>query len=57
MVLVEDGGHRFRLGSGFTDAQRERPPPLGSHVTYRYRGLTATGLPRFATFLRVHETF
>lgn len=56
-LLVEDGGHRFRLGSGFTDAQRERPPPLGSHVTYRYRGLTATGLPRFATFLRVHETF
>jgi len=56
-LLVEDDGRRFRLGSGFTDAQRDQPPPVGSRITYRYRGLTATGLPRFATFLRVHEAF
>ncbi|QBK06569.1 DNA ligase [Hylemonella gracilis] len=46
-------GRRFRLGTGFSDAQRLQPPPIGSWVTYRYRGLTADGLPRFATFLRV----
>ena len=38
-----------------TDAQREAPPPPGSWVTFRYRGLTAQGVPRFASFLRLHE--
>ncbi|GGD38804.1 ATP-dependent DNA ligase [Pseudoxanthomonas indica] len=48
-------GRRFRLGSGFSDAQRAQPPPLGSVVTYRYDGLTRRGLPRFARFLRVRD--
>lgn len=46
-------GRRFNLGTGFSDAQRREPPALGSSVTYRYRDLTSTGLPRFASFLRV----
>ena len=46
-------GLRFRLGTGFTDAQRERPPAVGEWVTYRFRGLNASGTPRFASFLRV----
>ena len=46
-------GLRFRLGSGFTDAQRERPPAVGEWVTYRFRGLNASGAPRFASFVRV----
>ncbi len=45
-------GVRFRLGTGFTDAQREHPPALGEWVTYRYRGVSAKGVPRFASFLR-----
>jgi DNA ligase-1 len=48
-------GRRFLIGTGFSDAQRRDPPPVGSSVTYRYRDLTATGLPRFASFLRVHH--
>ena len=50
-------GKRFSLGSGFTDAQRETPPPVGALVTYRYRELTANGVPRFPRFLRVREAF
>jgi DNA ligase-1 len=46
-------GKTFLLGSGFSDEQRRAPPPLGTIVTYRYRDLTAKGLPRFASFLRV----
>lgn len=47
-------GRRFALGSGFTDAQRADPPPVGSWVTYRHRGVhPGSGLPRFASFLRV----
>jgi DNA ligase-1 len=45
-------GQRFALGSGLSDADRLAPPPIGSLVTYRYRGLTPSGLPRFATFVR-----
>ncbi len=48
-------GREFNLGSGFTDQDRQQPPPLGSLITFRYRGLTASGLPRFASFWRVRE--
>jgi DNA ligase-1 len=48
-------GRQFLIGTGFSDAQRCDPPAVGSVVTYRYRDLTATGLPRFASFLRVHH--
>lgn len=48
-------GQRFYLGSGLSDSERLSPPPRGSMVTYRYRDLTPQGLPRFATFLRVHH--
>lgn len=48
-------GRRFKLGTGFTDALRKNPPPPGSTVTYTYRDFTSTGLPRFASFLRVRH--
>ena len=48
-------GRSFLIGSGLSDAQRRAPPAIGSVVTYRYRELTNTGLPRFASFMRVHE--
>lgn len=50
-------GRRFSLGTGFTDAERRAPPPIGAQVTYRYRELTANGLPRFPRYLRVREDF
>ncbi len=53
-LLVEDPeGRRFRLGSGFSDAVRRDPPPIGSVVTYSYLGRTDAGLPRFARYERV----
>jgi DNA ligase 1 len=48
-------GRQFLLGSGLSDALRREPPAIGSVVTYRYRDLTSTGLPRFATFVRMHD--
>jgi len=53
-LRLRDGRH-LRLGTGFTDEERRHPPAIGAQVTYRYRGLTATGLPRFASFMRVRE--
>lgn len=55
LLLEMANGQRFALGTGFTDAQRDTPPPLGAFVTYRYRDRTLAGLPRFASFLRVRE--
>lgn len=55
-LLVESAqGVRFAIGSGLSDAQRADPPAVGALVTYRYRGLTPGGVPRFATLLRVRE--
>jgi DNA ligase-1 len=53
LLLEMPDGQRFALGTGFTDAQREAPPAIGSVVTYRYRDRTPKGLPKFASFLRV----
>ena len=50
-----DDGREFSIGSGFTDAQRESPPPVGMVITYRFEGLTANGLPRFPSFLRIRR--
>jgi DNA ligase-1 len=55
LVVVTSDGRRLRLGTGLSDAQRRNPPPLGSTITYRYRDLSASGLPKFASFLRVRE--
>ena len=48
---------RVCLGQGIEppDADRADPPPMGSWVTYRYRGTHDGGLPRFASYLRVRE--
>ena len=55
-LLVEmPTGQRFRLGTGLSDAERDAPPPIGSWVTYRFRGTHDSGLPRFASFVRVRE--
>lgn len=53
-LLVEmPDGRRFRLGTGFSDEMRRRPPPVGTTVTYRHYGKTSNGIPRFASFLRI----
>ncbi|GDX58792.1 ATP-dependent DNA ligase [Comamonadaceae bacterium] len=52
LLLEMDSGRRFSLGTGLSDADRKTPPALGELVTYRYRGLTPSGLPRFASFVR-----
>ena len=54
LVELEDG-RQFRIGSGFSDSERASPPNPGTTITFKYYGLTATGLPRFASFLRIRN--
>ena len=55
LVVEMPSGQRFRLGAGLTDAERDHPPPVGSWVTYRFRGTHDSGVPRFASFVRVRD--
>lgn len=48
-------GMRFEIGTGFSDAVRRDPPPVGSTVTYQYRDVTKNGVPRFVSYLRRRE--
>jgi DNA ligase 1 len=53
-LLVElEGGLQFKIGTGFSDLQRQNPPDIGTLITFKYYGLTARGIPRFASFLRL----
>ena len=55
LELKTKDGIVFRLGTGFSDATRRNPPPVGSLVTYTYRDITPSGKPRFASFVRVRD--
>ncbi len=55
--LVRNGaGQVFKIGAGFNDALRRNPPAVGSPISYRYCGLTSSGLPRSASFWRQLES-
>ena len=48
-------GKHFKIGSGLTDDDRARPPPIGAIVSYGYQELSNEGNPRFPRFLRVRK--
>ncbi|MDY6977816.1 MAG: DNA ligase, partial [Pseudomonadota bacterium] len=57
-LLVETSdGIRFKLGTGFSNKERQAPPAVGSWVTFKYYGVTKNGKPRFASFLRTRPVF
>ncbi len=55
MLVEEPDGTRFKLGTGFSDAERASPPQVGSLVSFKYHGRTKYDRPRFASFLRVAD--
>lgn len=44
-----------RIGSGFSDAERDDPPPIGAIITFKHQGFTASGKPRFPVFWRLRS--
>jgi DNA ligase len=48
-------GTRFSVGTGFSDAERNYPPPVGSTITFRYQELTDGGVPRFPSYVGVRS--
>ena len=56
-IVVEDqNGLQFKIGTGFSLQQRKHPPTIGSIITYKYFGKTRKGLPRFASFLHLRPS-
>ncbi|MFC0323738.1 DNA ligase [Gallibacterium melopsittaci] len=55
-LTCENYRGKFKIGSGFSLAERTNPPPIGSVITYKYRGETAKGKPKFATYWRQRVT-
>lgn len=51
-LTCENQRGQFKIGSGFNLTERTNPPPIGSVISYKYRGLTNSGKPRFATYWR-----
>ncbi|MFT5697676.1 MAG: DNA ligase-1 [Desulforhopalus sp.] len=55
-LLVEMAdGTQFRIGSGFSDIDRENPPPIGTVVTFKFYGLYQSGIPKFPSYLRIRK--
>ncbi|HEV3255317.1 MAG TPA: DNA ligase [Gemmataceae bacterium] len=55
-LLVElADGTRFAVGTGFSDAERGQPPPVGSLINFRYQELSDAGVPRFPSFVGVRQ--
>jgi DNA ligase-1 len=48
-------GTRFAVGTGFSDAERGAPPPVGSLITFRYQELSDSGVPRFPSYVGVRD--
>lgn len=44
-------GKTFKIGTGFTDAQRRKPPKIGCIVVYKFQELSKAGHPRFPVFV------
>ena len=55
-LLVElADGTQFSVGTGFSDAERGSPPPVGSLITFRYQELSDGGVPRFPSYVGVRS--
>ena len=50
VVKNQNTGVQFKIGTGFSDANRKRNWKKGEIITYVYRDITAKGVPRFASY-------
>lgn len=53
LLVVLADGTRFKIGSGFSDAERESPPQVGELIAFKYYGKYRTGIPKFPSYMRV----
>ncbi|MBE8190120.1 MAG: DNA ligase [Candidatus Thioglobus sp.] len=55
-ILCKTNGGKFvKIGSGFTDNQRQNPPKIGDEITFKYNGFTKNDKFKFPVFLRIRN--
>ena len=57
LLVTDESGRRFRIGTGFSNKERRNPSAVGTVITYKFTGTTKKGLPKFASFLRIYQQF
>ncbi|AKU94568.1 DNA ligase (ATP) [Labilithrix luteola] len=55
LIVEMPDGTQFNVGTGYSDAERENPPPIGAIITYRYQELSEGGVPRFPSYVGVRD--
>ncbi len=55
LTIRLENGIQFKLGTGFTEQNRQNPPPVGTQVTFKYYGFTKNKIPKFPSFLRIRS--
>ena len=51
LICRMESGKQFRVGTGFSDNDRNNPPKIGSIITYRFQELTVSKVPRFPSYV------
>ncbi len=46
---------RFKIGTGFSDAERKHPPAIGTLITFKYYGFYPSGIPKFPSYMRIRS--
>ncbi len=55
LLCITKEGVAVKVGSGFTDAQRENPPDTGTTIRFKYYGVTKKGKFKHPVFLRIRH--
>jgi DNA ligase-1 len=53
LLVKLSSGVEFAVGTGFSERERENPPPVGATITFRYQELSDGGVPRFPSYVRM----
>jgi len=57
LLVTDESRRRFIIGTGFCNTERRTMSAVSNVITYKFTGTTKNGLPKFASFLRIHQQF
>lgn len=55
--LMKNPHITFKIGTGLSDSERDRPPPIGTCITFKYYGFYNSGIPKFPSYIRIRSDF
>ncbi len=55
LLVRLDDGTQFKIGSGFSDIERENPPEIGALISFKFYGNYQSGIPKFPSFIRIRQ--